>query len=176
VQPPAGVSTIQGNFLSAEVQREVRAYVQDASRGRPRSRSILAPPPGEDGLVEEELEGVGRSYVEMERHAHLDTSSDARDAAVGGVVKGLRDLTLTQQDEAEGRVVDVVLSDMCAPWAQTTGTWIKSVSDPYRRMMNTSGIGFKDHAGSMVSRLPFTSNDLHTHAVPGTCRTSASRR
>lgn len=48
------------------------------------------------------------------------------------------------------RVVDVVLSDMSAPWAQTEGFWIKSISNPYYRMMNTSGMPFRDHAGSMV--------------------------
>lgn len=47
--------------------------------------------------------------------------------------------------------VDVVLSDMSAPWFQTTGFGKRSLSDPYNRMMNTSGISFKDHAGSMVS-------------------------
>jgi 23S rRNA U2552 (ribose-2'-O)-methylase RlmE/FtsJ len=49
------------------------------------------------------------------------------------------------------RHVDVVLSDMSAPWMQTTGFWKRSLSNPYIRMMNTSGINFRDHAGSMVS-------------------------
>ena len=53
-------------------------------------------------------------------------------------------------EEAEGRMVDVVLSDMSAPWEQTTGFWRKSLSNPYYRMMNTSGMNFRDHAGSMV--------------------------
>ena len=51
------------------------------------------------------------------------------------------------------RTVDVVLSDMSAPFDQTTGFWKRSLSDPYYRMMNTSGINFKDHAGSMVRRI-----------------------
>ncbi|KAF2151183.1 ribosomal RNA methyltransferase MRM2 [Myriangium duriaei CBS 260.36] len=38
---------------------------------------------------------------------------------------------------------------MSAPWQPMSGMWIKSVSNPYFRMMNTSGIGFRDHAGSM---------------------------
>ncbi|PYH90533.1 23S ribosomal RNA methyltransferase [Aspergillus ellipticus CBS 707.79] len=45
--------------------------------------------------------------------------------------------------------VDVVLSDMSAPWYQTTGFGKRSLSDPYNRMMNTSGISFRDHTGSM---------------------------
>lgn len=50
-------------------------------------------------------------------------------------------------------MVDVVLSDMSAPWEQTTGFWKKSLSNPYIRMMNTSGINFRDHAGSMVRQI-----------------------
>lgn len=54
-------------------------------------------------------------------------------------------------DDADSeKTVDVVLSDMSAPWDQTTGFWNRSLSDPYRRMMNTSGVSFKDHVGSMV--------------------------
>jgi 21S rRNA (uridine2791-2'-O)-methyltransferase len=62
------------------------------------------------------------------------------------------------QEEAEGKCVDVVLSDMFAPWDQTTGFWKRSLSDPYIRMMNTSGINYKDHAGSMVWNIPLVSN------------------
>ncbi|CAI7568246.1 unnamed protein product [Penicillium pancosmium] len=51
---------------------------------------------------------------------------------------------------ANKRTVDVVLSDMSAPWQQTTGFWKRSLSNPYNRMMNTSGNAFRDHAGSMV--------------------------
>ncbi|KAK5079400.1 2' O-ribose methyltransferase [Lithohypha guttulata] len=49
----------------------------------------------------------------------------------------------------DGKVVDVVLSDMSAPWEITSGLWKNSLSNPYYRMMNTSGNKFKDHAGSM---------------------------
>ncbi|KAJ0416017.1 FtsJ-like methyltransferase-domain-containing protein [Aspergillus carlsbadensis] len=47
------------------------------------------------------------------------------------------------------RTVDVILSDMSAPWAQTAGFWKRSLSNPHNRMMNTSGMAFRDHAGSM---------------------------
>ncbi|PWY65654.1 23S ribosomal RNA methyltransferase [Aspergillus heteromorphus CBS 117.55] len=50
---------------------------------------------------------------------------------------------------SENAIVDVVLSDMSAPWDQTTGFGKRSLSDPYNRMVNTSGISFRDHAGSM---------------------------
>lgn len=47
-----------------------------------------------------------------------------------------------------------MLSDMSAPWDQTTGFSMNSLSNPYRRLMNTSGMPFRDHAGSMVSPPP----------------------
>ncbi|KAJ5355781.1 Ribosomal RNA large subunit methyltransferase E [Penicillium concentricum] len=52
-------------------------------------------------------------------------------------------------DKILERTVDVVLSDMSAPWHQTSGFWKRSLSAPYNRMMNTSGVTFRDHAGSM---------------------------
>src|SRR5215469_9087096 len=153
-QPPRGVSTIQGNFLSSEVQAEVRAYVQDPQRGRPRKRTVFQRQ--EDAseedteISEQELEELERGYIDIERAARLDAcegheaNEEPKDREEG---KGL---ALKGKDEAQRRTVDVVLSDMSAPWDQTTGLWVKSISNPYNRMMNTSGIAFKDHAGSMV--------------------------
>lgn len=45
----------------------------------------------------------------------------------------------------------IILSDMSAPWEQTTSFNSNSLSNPYHRLMNTSGVAFRDHAGSMVS-------------------------
>lgn len=52
--------------------------------------------------------------------------------------------------------LQIVLSDMSEPWPQTSGFGVNALSNPYHRLMNTSGISFRDHAGSMVStvRLP----------------------
>lgn len=47
--------------------------------------------------------------------------------------------------------MQVVLSDMSAPWEQTSGFNMNTLSNPYHRLMNTSGMPFRDHAGSMVS-------------------------
>ena len=153
-QPPRGVSTIQGNFLSADVQAEVRAYVQDPQRGRPRKRTVLQRQ--EDAseedteISEQEREELERGYIDLERAARLDAcDGDGASEKPKEGEEGTR-LALKGRDKARGRTVDVVLSDMSAPWDQTTGLWVKSISNPYNRMMNTSGIAFKDHAGSMV--------------------------
>ncbi|PQE14980.1 hypothetical protein CJF32_00002515 [Rutstroemia sp. NJR-2017a WRK4] len=125
-QPPKGVSTIQGNFLSTGVQEEVKRFLLDPDRGRP-IKSMFDE--DSEAALGEEL-----SYIELERHAddaHLPQGKKAR------------------EEQEQGRMVDVVLSDMSAPWDQTTGFWKRSLSDPYIRMMNTTGIKFSDHAGSM---------------------------
>lgn len=151
-QPPKGVSTIQGNFLSPDIQNEVRAYVQDYDRGRVKRKTITSSDT-EHGQTEiEERQG----YVDMERNQELDTepeddpwASDEPEQVYEGPQNDQR--SQKQRDRERGWVVDVVLSDMCEPWEQTTGLWVKSISNPYRRMMNTSGMPFRDHAGSMVS-------------------------
>lgn len=60
--------------------------------------------------------------------------------------------TVVAEEDAElaNRCIDVVLSDMSAPWEITSGLYKRSLSNPYYRMMNTSGNKFADHAGSMV--------------------------
>lgn len=170
-QPPRGVSTIQGNFLSEAVRAEVRAYVQDPERGRAVQRHVVWAGEGkeEDGVEEkgeegegytaEELEEQERGYIDRERMAPLiarpdeDGEEGAGVAAAAPAEEGpwLKRLNRRAQDEALGRVVDVVLSDMSAPWDQTSGFHKRSITEPYLRMMNTSGMAFRDHAGSMVS-------------------------
>jgi len=118
-QPPKGVSTIQGNFLSPEIQEYIQDFLRNPNRGRPR----------QPGAIDDASSSV------------LEPTSDAEADADAAGSKGGR----------LERTVDVVLSDMSAPWYQTSGFWKRSLSNPYRRMMNTSGNNFRDHAGSMVS-------------------------
>ena len=153
-QPPRGVSTLQGDFLSPAIREEVRKFVQDPMRGRARPRGQLSrsqeDEEDEEGLTEEELEEDSKGLIEREqREQQLD--EDAAYEAMDAVRKETEGLSRKELDRKEGRVVDVVLSDMSEPWPLTASTWIKSVSNPYRRMMNTSGLPFRDHAGSMVS-------------------------
>ena len=145
-QPPKGVSTIQGNFLSESVQNEVKNFLHDPNKG---ARSQQQLPTIEDDLqaytedTEEALEKLKTGYIRQ--------GTQVNSAPPGRVEpKILQHKGRKQMGDAEGRMVDVVLSDMSAPWEQTTGFWKRSLSDPYFRMMNTSGISFRDHARSMV--------------------------
>ncbi|KAJ6140095.1 Ribosomal RNA large subunit methyltransferase E [Penicillium samsonianum] len=119
-QPPKGVSTIQGNFLAPEIQTYIRDFLRSPDRGRPRQAGFL-----DDSSV---------SLLEPNPDTERTTEAEKMD------IRG---------DKILERTVDVVLSDMSAPWQQTSGFWKRSLSAPYNRMMNTSGVSFRDHAGSM---------------------------
>ncbi|KAI4741385.1 FtsJ-domain-containing protein [Aureobasidium sp. EXF-12298] len=154
-QPPRGASSIQGNFLSAEVQAEVRRYVRDPALGRARTRVAMSKrDPGEaeeeDGATEEDVESEGRGVLSMAQETKTKEDDGNQQQADAEAAKEEEEqLSVRKKDLRDGRVVDIVLSDMSAPWEQTTGHWIRSVSNPYFRMMNTSGTAFRDHAGSM---------------------------
>ena len=107
------------------------------------------------GAIQKEADETGKSYLELERQANVEgggteTAGKRRRTNKADVAANAK-LSVKERDREQGRVVDVVLSDMSEPWDQTTGFRKKSLSDPYHRMANTSGIAFKDHASSMVS-------------------------
>ncbi|TGO27507.1 hypothetical protein BPAE_0041g00590 [Botrytis paeoniae] len=151
-QPPQGVSTIQGNFLSRRVQQSVKNFLLDPERGRPR-RPIFS---SDENVEDEDIDNLDiaasePSYIDLERHMDDDTNthptSSARSPAPAPALEHAEEAQEPAEDTT--KMVHVVLSDMCAPWEQTTGFWKRSLSDPYNRMMNTTGIKFSDHAGSM---------------------------
>lgn len=122
----------------------MKAFLSNPTRGRPLQQKTLIAGEDEEALTEDELHHAEMGYVDLKQRADTDGSTRiAADESSTGV-------TERQQPESDGRTVDVVLSDMSAPWEQTTGFWKRSLSDPYYRMMNTSGMSFRDHAGSMV--------------------------
>jgi 21S rRNA (uridine2791-2'-O)-methyltransferase len=141
-QPPKGVSTIQGNFLSDGVREQVKLFLQDPNHGRPLA-SLSAP-------IETTDSATGEDIVSGEPSLNADTETAEKVAPTKAKRK-------TQDDS--GKIVDVVLSDMSEPWPlENPSYWKRSLSDPYIRMMNTSGINYKDHAGSMVWNIPLVSN------------------
>ena len=110
--------------------------------GRPLLQQSLVDSEDRESLMtEDELNGTSPTYTGLDNQSFGLLASDSE-------VEGQGEGTV------EKRMVDVVLSDMSAPWEQTTGFHKKSLSDPYYRMMNTSGMAFRDHAGSMVRFQP----------------------
>ncbi|KAI1649147.1 23S ribosomal RNA methyltransferase [Daldinia loculata] len=136
-QPPKGVSTIQGNFLSPSIQQLVKDYlVEYAHQARPSK-------PDEEDVDDDGVFMDRPSYIDVERAESFGSDHE-----------------LSSEDGK--RLVDVVLSDMSEPWAQTTGFSNKTLTHAYR-MMNTSGNRFRDQAGSMDlchAALQFASDTL----------------
>ncbi|KAK9469377.1 FtsJ-domain-containing protein [Lipomyces arxii] len=127
--PPKGASAIQGNFLSVETHKMVKEYLRDTDRGRPVDRSLVDASNGEP-----------ISYIDMERHERPPGSDD--------------DQVQTSDAETETKpglepMVDVVLSDMSEPWPHEFAFWSRTLSQPYIRLMNTSGVPIRDHGVSM---------------------------
>ncbi|KAJ4267433.1 2' O-ribose methyltransferase [Fusarium torreyae] len=143
-QPPRGVATFQGDFLSPGIQEMVKNFIVESHRRPP----PLKETEDNDSSDTDESTGLDRpSYLDMERH----TAQDEAPAP--------------EPEASKKRLVDVVLSDMSAPWEQTTGFNVNTLSNPYHRLMNTSGNAFRDHAGSMdlcAAALQFASDTLRT--------------
>lgn len=149
-QPPKGVSTIQGNFLSPAVQEEVKKFLKEAEQVRAKPSRALDGKDADERLLEEGLDVEPTRYFESEsRTEHLSgvTTPPEQEPVTG------KNGNRGKPGMMNGKMVDVVLSDMSEPWEQTDGFWKRSLSDPYYRMMNTSGMNFRDHAGSMVGTL-----------------------
>ena len=149
--------------------------MRDPDRGRPRVTTVLYTQDGDDeGKSENKtVEGIqaGMSYLDLERRASQDEDEDDDDAIGDNKVNESTEavehgqgkkLSRKERDFASGHMVDVLLSDMCEPWPQTDGFWKRSLSEPYHRMCNTSGIGWRDHAGSMVRWSSSEASGRHT--------------
>lgn len=157
--------------MSPSIQAEVRAYVLDPERGRPRkdmpfhspeadeeddaiSAQLTADTGSHDAAEEEDASSEDPDYIDMSHSSGIEPDAlktAAEENKEPPDRKELEKLSRRKREQAMGRVVDVVLSDMSEPWDQTTGFGKRSISDAYLRMMNTSGNSFRDHAGSMVS-------------------------
>lgn len=92
------MSTIQGNFLSPGVQKEVKRFLSDPDRGRPKQQLHTAfqePGSNETSILvpEEEI-----SYIDLERHTLEDVNITRR--------------TSRRAHDGPEKMVDVVLSDM----------------------------------------------------------------
>lgn len=182
-QPPRGVTSIQGDFLSPHVRALVKDVLVEQVGRRERDRkerleadtAAFSPQPSDRVDTHgESAEGTvlaeQPSYIDQEKQATLDI-----EAATSAEEEGRRmvDVSCARGPEATPagphattprpssqhddalltHDAQVVISDMLEPWPQTSGFSIRTLSNPYR-LMNTSGIKFNDHAGSMVRESP----------------------
>ncbi|KAM0333998.1 hypothetical protein ACHAQA_001018 [Verticillium albo-atrum] len=133
------------DFLVRAQQRrrpEKKPKPSDVQVDNERSDDVEAP--GEEPSASTKIQDTP-SYIDLERAETADIP------------------TPVEESSKSSKLVNVVLSDMSAPWDQTSGFGVNTLSNPYNRMMNTSGVTFKDHVGSMdlcYAALQFASDTL----------------
>lgn len=138
-RPPPGASAIQGNFLSAGVQDELKRMLIMGVGKRVKKTLFIDEEESPSQLPANDVE----SYIDMERHqTQLEDEQSIK--------------TTTISNSNSEFPVDLILSDMCAPWPQTHGFWLRTINDPYIRMANTTGNAFRDHGLSIVRNAIFS--------------------
>ncbi|KAL1957130.1 hypothetical protein VTO42DRAFT_6273 [Malbranchea cinnamomea] len=138
-QPPKGVSTIQGNFLSPRVQAYVQEFLRNPERGRVRAH---LPSSSDRDDIQSPSENRYIERISCDDKGYIDRQRET--TALIEETGEIRDTVPTSNDSPDERTVDVVLSDM---------------------LMNTSGLAFRDHVGSMdlcSAALAFSYNVLCT--------------
>ena len=153
--PPKGVSTLQGDFTLQSTREEIERFLSDRDRGRARSRDLLVA--DDEALATAQAiskDSVVTTIDEKEGHGYLDHAKEdaVRDEQLAAGKDG------DDGEEHEGKVIDVILSDMSEPWDLLDGSRHRSLSNPYRRMINVSGNSSRDHMGSMVSAVLIPAN------------------
>lgn len=77
-QPPRGVNTIQGDFLSPIVQKLVKNFIVDLNSRQPPGPAPLAST--DDAVGDVDSTGLNRpSYIDIERHASQQTGEHLLD-------------------------------------------------------------------------------------------------
>ncbi|RPA79663.1 23S ribosomal RNA methyltransferase [Ascobolus immersus RN42] len=132
VCPPKGVSTIQGNFLDAGVREEVREWIRRmVAMGKTKGRldeleAAAKEAEGDETRFHVDPDSPG--YIDMERRMSQAEEELRKTPETPTKGKKVKEVEEKEDLTKDIRHVDVILSDM---------------------MCNTSGIPFRDHAGSM---------------------------
>lgn len=142
-QPPAGASTIQGNILSKGTHQQIKNFF---------TLSLLEKK--DNAFDDVEIISQNNSSPEI---IESDVSIVEKEAEVGQLIgteltsdkAATDDSSSDSHDLAKSYPVDVVLSDMYAPFLRDSGFSSATTNNPYIRMANTTGLAFKDHVMSM---------------------------
>lgn len=143
-QPPDGASTLQGNILSKGTHQQIKNFFTLSELEKKdeifndveiitSSKSTPEPMESDASILEKEIEVSQLMGKEL---SNKDNGPAADPASSGS------DLTASYP-------VDVVLSDMYAPFVRDSGFSSATTNNPYLRMANTTGLALKDHVMSM---------------------------
>lgn len=137
-QPPKGVASMQANFMSKKTHLAILQYLSDPDRGR---RIPLKAPA--DATAPEDL-ATEKDILELESYIDLEKRVTDEDAIFNEAE------ILAQIEQTKPKLINIVLSDMCAPFPLGGGLFRPHLTAPYFRMSNTTGLKVADHGASVV--------------------------
>lgn len=149
----------RGRPKTAEKITEVPSYVdmeryKEATPTTPAATPVAVPKGTTEATEATNTEAASTEGVEQTPNApnapNAPKAETTAEKKAAQAAKEKEEKNLAKAEERKNKCVDVVLSDMSEPWFPDAGPSQKSLTNPYLRLMNTSGIAFKDHAGSMV--------------------------
>ncbi|KAG4304736.1 hypothetical protein PORY_001801 [Pneumocystis oryctolagi] len=94
-------------------------------------------------------EAIIRYLSDPNRGRQSSISFNSEDGEKLSYIDLERRMEQNDSEDFNREVADVILSDMLAPLPQIDGFYKRSLSDPYHRLANVSGISVKDHGASM---------------------------
>lgn len=136
-RPPAGVSSVQGNFLSKRLQQEIIEYLSVPDNGR-MVREIYDDGDDDTEAKEDPDYGLGSGeIVRLPGYLEMERSLVKEEVQHGHDLPG-----------SEG-VADTILSDMSLPWPIYEPWSRPHLLTAWIRLQNVTGIVAKDHGSSM---------------------------
>ncbi|RVD82514.1 uncharacterized protein DFL_006938 [Arthrobotrys flagrans] len=158
-QPPKGVSSIQGNFLSLGVQASIRRYLSDPDRGRARLPQSFSEKTDTPYLREypKSTEGATEAAELLEEKIDPPILQLDDTASSGYIAQERRDSLHDEEEEAQAA------AEATAATTTANNLKVKDRSKMTQKekemntvdvvlsdmLMNTSGVAVRDHAGSM---------------------------
>lgn len=136
--PPKGVAAMQANFMSKRTHLAILQYLSDPDRGRRIPLKAPADATAPEDLVAEKDVLEPESYIDLEKRV-TDDNAIFNEAEI-----------LAQIESTKPKLINIVLSDMCAPLPLGGGFHKTHLTAPHYRMANTTGLKFADHGASVV--------------------------
>lgn len=136
--PPKGVAAMQANFMSKRTHSAILQYLSEPDRGR---RIPLKAPEDAESAENTVTE---QSILEAESYIDLEKRVTAADAIFN------EQSIITEIERTKPKLINIILSDMCAPLPLVGAFSRPHLTAPYFRMSNTTGLKVADHGASIV--------------------------
>lgn len=157
--PPAGVTSIQGNILSLATHKLIRESFLYADLVRRREQlgggshvEIVDPTSGDIDIINDKSVMDDTQREDTEELKQIDDVLNNLTISKKVLPQGHTQQAQSKLDlsiPALKYPIDVIVSDMYVPFIQSTGFHAATTNSPHHRMANTTGLAVRDHAMSI---------------------------